>query len=292
MNDKSAAAAVEGFTQTYGRAPEGVAFAPGRVNIIGEHTDYNGGWVLPAAVDLATYVAFAPRADARVLVFTAESGESAEFELDESAKEGLAFWARYPWGTGMSLLEAGLPARPVDMYSVSTVPLGGGLSSSASFEVALALAYLGLPAASTLEKDRLVHICRRAENHFVGVNCGVMDQFSSVFGARGKAFLLDCRSLEANEVPFPEKMSLVVADTTVRHALGEETEGYHKRQDECRRVVEILKDRTGTVDSLRDVTGEMLKSEKERLGDVLFRRARHVITENERVLEAAEALVA
>jgi len=290
MGQVPAAEAAERFAREYGRAPAGLAFAPGRVNVIGEHTDYNDGWALPAAVDLATYIAYAPRDDGRVRIYSEMTGREAAFELDGRAAADLAFWARYAWGTGMALLEAGLGARPVDMYALSNVPMGGGLSSSASFEVALALAYLGREEAEALDRLRLVHLCRRAENHFVGVNCGVMDQFSSVFGAEGKALLLDCRSLESREVPFPEGIVIVVADTSVRHALGEETEGYHRRQQECREAVAVLSRLEKNVESLRDVTLSMIEEHTGELGDRLARRARHVVSENARVLEAAEAM--
>lgn len=292
MSKGPAAAAAEGFAERYGAPAAGVAFAPGRVNIIGEHTDYNDGWALPAAVDLATFIASAPREDARVRVFSETAGEEAVFDLTDAAGIDLPFWARYAWGTGMALLEAGLPARPIDMYAASSVPLGGGLSSSASFEVALALSYLGAEEAQNIDGEQLVHLCRRAENNFVGVNCGVMDQFSSVFGAEGMALLLDCRSLESNEVPFPAAAVIVVADTTLRHALGEETQGYHKRQEECRKAVAVLSGLENGVESLRDATLLMVQEHAGALGEVLTRRARHVVTENDRVLAAADAMAA
>ncbi len=292
MGHGPAAATAARFARMYARTPEGVAFAPGRVNIIGEHTDYNNGWALPAAVNLATFVAWAPSDDGAVRVWSETCGDEAVFEMAEASSAPAAFWARYAWGVGMALLEEGLPARAVDLYSDSSVPIGGGLSSSASFEVALALAYLGEKEAEKVPRERLVHICRRAENHFVGVNCGVMDQFSSVFGAEGKALLLDCRSLEAREVAFPSDTVMVVADTTVRHALGEHTEGYHKRQQECRRAVEVLARREAAVSSLREVTREMIEAHARELGDVLTRRVRHVVSENDRVLEAADAMAA
>lgn len=286
---KAALRAVEAFRKEFAREPAGVVFAPGRVNIIGEHTDYNEGFVLPAAVNLATYIAFAPSGEGVWRICAESAGECAEFTLDEAAGEGLAYWARYAWGTGMSLVESGVEVEGIDGYAVSTVPLGGGLSSSASFEVALALAYLG-GRTDIVEKGELVRVCRRAENHFVGVSCGVMDQFASVFGKEGRALLLDCRSLEARDVPFPPDKALVVSDTTVRHALGEETEGYHKRQEECREAVAVLARFEKDVTSLRDATLEMLTRHGEALGDVLFRRGRHVVSENRRVLDAAEAI--
>lgn len=290
MSKGPVARAAESFAERYGAPEAGVAFAPGRVNIIGEHTDYNDGWALPAAVNLATFVACAPREDSRVRIFSDTAGEEAVFELTRAAGVDLPFWARYAWGTGMALLEAGLPVRPLDMYATSDVPLGGGLSSSASFEVALALAYLGAKEAQGVDGEQLVHLCRRAENHFVGVNCGVMDQFSSIFGVEGMALLLDCRSLESSEVVFPAAAVIVVADTTVRHALGEETEGYHKRQQECRDAVAVFSGLESGVESLRDATPSMVEEHSGALGDVLTRRARHVITENDRVLDAADAM--
>jgi galactokinase len=287
MSEKAAGEVGNRFRERYSRTPEGVARAPGRVNIIGEHTDYNGGWALPAAVDLATFVAYAPRDDDYVVVYSEPAGAEARFDLVDDAGGRVAFWARYAWGVGMALKEAGLGARGLDMYVASGVPLGGGLSSSASFEVALALAYMGREAGEAFDGVRLVHLCRRAENAFVGVNCGVMDQYSSIFGAEGKALLLDCLALESREVDFPSSAALVIADTTVRHALGEETEGYHKRQDECREAANVL-----GVETLREVTDDSLDAARGELGDVLYRRVRHIVTENARVLETADALPA
>lgn len=286
----SAETAERAFEERFGRTCEGVSIGPGRVNIIGEHTDYNAGLALPAAVDLATYVAYAPRAGAHVRVYSETTRCEAVFELVEEAGGDLEFWARYAWGVGMALLEEGLPARALDMYVTTSVPLGGGLSSSASFEVALALAYMGDEAARSIDRLRLATLCRRAENHFVGVNCGIMDQYASVFGIEGKALLLDCRSLESRPVSFPAAAALVVADTRVRHALGEGTDGYHKRQDECREAVGILAGLGERVESLRDVDPAMLEARRARLGDVMHRRARHVVTENDRVIAAAEAM--
>ncbi len=275
------------FEEKFGALPASVVFAPGRVNIIGEHTDYNDGFVLPAAVDLATFIAFTPREDATVRIFSDACNECVEFPLEKAGRDGLPFWGLYPWGTAMSLLEADAEVKAFDGCVVSTVPTGGGLSSSASFEVALALAYLGADAQSP-SKSRLVHLCRRAENDFVGVNCGVMDQFASIFGVDGHALMLDCRSLDCRHVPFPADAALVVSDTSVRHALGET--GYHKRQEECSAAAAILAEIQSGVESLRDVTPEMLDANASLLTDVLLGRARHVVTENDRVHRAADAL--
>ena len=287
MHSGTADRAARAFAEMYGREAGGVAAAPGRVNIIGEHTDYNEGFALPAAVNLATFVAFAPRDDRRGRFHSAEYSQTVEFDLDETARDELPFWGRYPWGMAMSLAESGVEVTPVDGYVLSTVPSGGGLSSSASFEVALALAFLG-GDEDRVSREDLVHICRRAENDFVGVNCGVMDQFASIFGADGEALLLDCRSLECRRVAFPEEALLVVADTGVSHALGQS--GYHRRQEETRAAAGILSEAEGGVESLRDAHLEMIEEHRELLGDVLFRRARHVVTENARTVEAAGAL--
>ena len=289
MPQASAAAAVESFRKRYGKDPADVAFAPGRVNVIGEHTDYNDGFVLPAAVDLATYIAFAPRADGRVRFYSDMVDEEVEFDLDAKAKEGLPFWAHYPWGVGMSLLEKGLEVQGFDGYATSSVPQGGGLSSSASFEVSTALAYLGRRASKVRKLDLAV-LARRAENAYVGTNCGIMDQFSSVFGTEGHAILLDCRSLKYRQVGFPQAVALVVADTGVRHVLGES--GYHRRQEECAAAAGILAEAAKGVKNLRDVSILVLNRKAALLGDVLFRRTRHVVTENARVKEAADAMAA
>ena len=287
MRDAESAKAVAAFRAKFGKEPENVAFAPGRVNIIGEHTDYQEGFVLPCAVDLATYVVYRPRDDMRVRLYSDMAGEDVEYPIDPTAKASLPFWAHYAWGTAMSLLERGLPVRGFDGYSASTVPQGGGLSSSASFEIAMALAYLGENAAKVSKID-LAHLCRRAENAFVGVNCGIMDQFSSIHGTDGHAIMLDCRSLEYRLVPVPENVTLVVSDTRVRHALGET--GYHTRQQECKDAVAVLAKAGEKVKMLRDATPEMLERHKKAMKDAVYRRARHVISENARVLETADVL--
>ena len=275
------------FRKRFKRSPAGVSLAPGRVNIIGEHTDYNDGFVLPAAVDLATAVAFAPRGDGTSRIYSDAEGEEVSFQYALTAKDGLPFWARYAWGVGMSLLERGITPDAVDGYVASTVPQAGGLSSSASFEVALALAYLNRRARRVKKLD-LARIARRAENRYVGTNCGIMDQYACVFGREGRAVLLDCRSLVGKLIPFPAKMALVVADTTVRRALGES--GYHKRQEECATAARVMSESEAGVKNLRDVTLEMLEKRKGILGETVFRRARHVVTENGRVIEASSAM--
>jgi len=289
MEFQTAAAAAAAFRKRFKSEPAGIAFAPGRVNIIGEHTDYNDGFVLPCAIDLATAIAFAPRPDGRVRIYSDMVTQEAQFAFTEAAREGLPFWARYVWGVGMSLAERGIKADGFDGYAVATVPQGGGLSSSASFEVAVALACLGRRAKKVKKLD-LVHIARRAENKYVGTNCGVMDQFACIFGKEAHAILLDCRSLKSRLIPFPQSAALVVSDTTVRHVLGES--GYHRRQEECIAAAVVMAKAAKGAKNLRDVSCKQLEARASLLGDVLYRRARHVVTENQRVKEAARAMAA
>ncbi len=279
----------DAFAKRFGRAAVAVAVAPGRVNIIGEHTDYNDGFVMPAALDLETRIAFAPRDDGAVRIYSDVVGEEVQFAFESAAREKLPFWALYAWGVGMSLLERGITPSGLDAYVETSVPQGGGLSSSASFEVAVAIACLG-DKWTALDKLDLARVARRAENRYVGTQCGIMDQYSIVFGAEGHAVMLDCRSLESRLISFPEAAALVIADTSVRHVLGES--GYHERQEECARANSVLSSSLPGVKNLRDVNMPMLEGKKNILGDAVYRRARHVITENARVHEAAAAMTA
>lgn len=289
MTTTGSSAAADGFRKRFKSDPAAVAFAPGRVNIIGEHTDYNDGFVLPCAVDLATFIAFKPRDDGLVRIYSRMVDEEVTFEIAKNAGEGLPFWALYAWGTGMSLSERGVKVTGFDACAHSTVPQGGGLSSSASFEVASAICYMG-KRWTRIAKIDLAHACRRAENAYVGTNCGIMDQFSSIFGKENHAVMLDCRSLDFRHVPVPVSAALVVSDTGVRHVLGES--GYHRRQEECKAATAMMAEMEKGVKNLRDVTVAMLDRRAGVMGDLLYRRARHVVTENARVRQAADALEA
>lgn len=289
MQPTIAAAVADAFRNHFGGKPAAVAFAPGRVNIIGEHTDYNDGFVLPAAIDLATAIAFVPRDDGRVRLYSDMVSEEVEFDFDPTIRDQLPFWARYAWGVGMSLAERAVTASGFNGYAKTTVPQGGGLSSSASFELAVSLACLGR-RWETLDKLDLARICRRAENKYVGTQCGIMDQYSILFGAPGHAVMLDCRSLESRLIPFPASAALVVSDTGVRHVLGES--GYHKRQEECAEAASKMSAAVAGVKNLRDVSMNMLDEKRRLLGDAVYRRARHVVTENARVHDAAAAMSA
>ncbi|MCD6350888.1 MAG: galactokinase [Armatimonadetes bacterium] len=266
------------------RLAAGVARAPGRVNIIGEHTDYNDGFVMPIATDLATFTAFAPRDDRTVRAWSSATGEAVEFTLDDLSPRGGGHWSDYLRGVAWSLQdEEGLALRGLDAALVSDVPLGSGLSSSAALEVSWALALLAA-AGAELDRRRLALACQRAENDFVGMKCGVMDQLASVLGEEGQAVLLDCWTLRHELVPLPgDEVAVVVMDTGKPRALVDSE--YNLRRAQCEEAAQAL-----GVRALRDATMEDLEEAREKLSDVVYRRARHVITENERVFEVAEAL--
>jgi galactokinase len=251
---------------------EFVARAPGRANLIGEHTDYNEGFVLPVALELSTYVV-GRRSNRLVLRSLDESGTAV---IDTATGAGpLQGWGRYATAVVRALMEARY--RPADFEGViaSDVPVGAGLSSSAALEVALATALV-----PELGGNDLAKICRRAENHFVGVQCGLMDQLSSVGGVEGHALLIDCRDYSVSPIPLPESLTVLLIDSAVGRGLA--TSAYNDRVAQCRRAAETL-----GVESLRDAAlGDLARLED----PVLRRRARHVMSENARVLETAGAL--
>ena len=273
------------FRQRFGQMPR-IFRAPGRVNLIGEHTDYNEGFVMPAAIDLACRVAVAGREDHRLVVQSENLNESVNIDLEQSpVRRGR--WSDYVQGVAVMLEQSGRRLRGADLLIQSGVPIGSGLSSSAAIEVATGLALL---SSSGLEIDRLelARLCQRAENEFVGARCGIMDQFAACFGQAGHALLLDCRSLEYRALPLPRELSLVICDSGIRHevAAGE----YNARRAECEAGVRTLARRQPAIRALRDATLEDLEHTHSELGDVVYRRCRHVVTENKRVLEAATAL--
>ena len=294
MSSRGADQAAAWFRAQYASSPEGVWHAPGRANLIGEHTDYNDGFVLPFALNRGTFAAAAPHEDpvagSGVLELTSrqEPGgtggtRTVTIELDTLAPGSVAGWAAYPAGVVWALREAGYPVTGARMAVDSDLPQGAGLSSSASLECAVALALTQLSGLDVVRQE-LAGIARRAENDFVGVPTGIMDQSAALLCQAGHALLLDCRSGEADSVPLDPALSglaLVIIDTRARHALTES--GYGARHIECEEAARAL-----GVRSLRDVPGpESLAG----LADpVLRRRARHVITENQRVLDAAALL--
>ena len=279
----------EEFRDKFGAAPR-IYRAPGRVNLIGEHTDYNDGFVLPAALDVATTAAIAPRSDRTLNVHSLMMDETVRFDLDETEPKARRHWSDYVRGVAWVLESAGgHRLTGADLMIDSTVPLGSGLSSSAALEVATGYALLsisGLPVDLT----RLALACQKAENEFVGMRCGIMDQFIACHGAAGHALLIDCRSLDHRLVPIDPGVRLVISNTMVHHehAAGE----YNLRRHDCEEGVRRLSAALPGITALRDVSLEELEAHKDLLTEVIYRRCRHVVSENERTTAAADALAA
>jgi galactokinase len=253
--------------------------SPGRVNLIGEHTDYNDGIVMPAAIEFATYVEVSERADRRLVVHSENYPETIEFDLDDPDPHARGHWSDYVRGVAVMLGLAGHRVGGANLRIRSDVPMGAGLSSSAALEVAAALALLRDEA---LDRTELAKLCQRAENEFVGVRCGIMDQFIACHARAGQALMLDCRSLEYRYAALPLGVKLVIANTMVRHSLA--SGEYNRRRAECEEGAAYFER------SLRDVTVDDLAREGRGLSEVVCRRCRHVITENGRVMAASAAL--
>jgi galactokinase len=277
------------FQDRFGRPPRWIAAAPGRVNVIGEHTDYNDGFVLPMAIQ--RYVVIAadrPQPTSRPMPIRLSSSafEQAEWiSLDHTSNEQLAPWARYVLGVLVGCRDAGMEAGELDMLVDSNVPLGGGLSSSAALEVATATLVEAVTGRSMPPVDKAL-LCQQAEHRFAGVPCGIMDQFSSVFGRPDQLMLLDCRTAEITPVPLNDpQVQVLIINTNVKHELtgGE----YAERREQCERAAKAL-----GVQSLRDATRDLLNDRAAAFEPVLFRRARHVIGEIERTRQAAQAIAA
>jgi len=263
-----------------------VARAPGRVNLIGEHTDYNLGYVLPAAISLDTWIASVPRDDGRVVISSLQEDGEYEFDVaDPGTPQGT--WRDYIAGVATTLSTRGVATRAVTAVVDSNVPVGSGLSSSAALELAGAWT-LSEAVPPPLPRMELAQAAQQAENEYVGVQCGLMDQFASSFGTAGCALLLDCRSLDHETVPLPSGLRLVAIDTRSPHKLG--TSEYNARREQCERAAAALASRYPTVASLRDATPEMLSSASDLLDEETLRRCTHVVNENERVLLAVAAL--
>ncbi|HEV3277967.1 MAG TPA: galactokinase [Terriglobia bacterium] len=274
------------FEALYGHRPR-VFRAPGRVNLIGEHTDYNDGFVLPAAIDFYTWVALSSRSDRKLVLSSENFPGIAEYELDSPNHHRRHEWSDYVYGVVLVLERAGKRLRGADVLVAGEIPIGAGLSSSAAIEVATGYALLE-NSGHPVERVELAKLCQRAENEFVGVRSGIMDQFISCFGRTGQALLLDCRSLEYSLVALPGGISLVICNTMVKHELagGE----YNQRRSECEAGVRLLAEHMPEVRALRDVTLADLEKYGSALPPVVYRRCRHVVSENGRVLEAVRAL--
>jgi len=268
------------------RATPALYRAPGRVNLIGEHTDYNDGFVLPAAIGFSCWMAVAPRDDRRLVVHSENFSETIEAELDDLKPFPESTWANYPLAVAWALEQAGGRLRGAQMYIAGDVPLGAGLSSSAAIEVSAGFALLDI-AGLTIDLTKLALTCQRAENEFVGAHCGIMDQFVSCYGEADHAVLLDCRSLERRMLPIPSEVALIICNTMVKHELG--ASEYNTRREECEEAVKALDKALPGIRALRDVTPAQLEEHRGLLTGIIYKRALHVVTENERVLRAAEA---
>lgn len=275
------------FSEAFGLRPDVVVRAPGRVNLIGEHTDYNEGFVLPVAIDRAIYIAARARADRQVRLVALDMGQRAEFTLDAIVRDEAAMWSNYVRGVALFLQEAGYALRGLDGVIQGDVPRGAGLSSSAALEMAAALAFAATSGLA-LDRVQMALIGRRAENEFVGVQTGIMDQFISALGRRDHALWLDCRSLDYRLVPLPADVRLVVADSGVRRGLV--ASAYNQRRAECEEGVRRLAERLPSIRALRDVSVAAFEAHKDVLPEPVRRRVQHVVYENRRVLDAVAAL--
>ena len=274
------------FESLFGTQPR-IFRAPGRVNLIGEHTDYNDGFVMPAALGFSTYVAIRPRPDRKLTIHSDEFPGNFEFDLDRLPETRVGAWCDYVLGVASILRQRGRELAGANLLVHGEVPIGAGLSSSAALEVSSALALLSLEGTN-LPLPEVATLCRQAENNFVGAKVGIMDQFVSCMGKAGHAFLLDCRSLEFKFVPIPAGLRLVVCNTMVKHDLA--TGAYNTRREECEAGVRAFAKWDSAIRALRDVSIEMLDQHANDLPLTIWKRCSHVVHENQRTLDAARAL--
>jgi galactokinase len=276
----------EDFHRFFGDTPR-LFRAPGRVNLIGEHTDYNDGFVLPMAIDLAIWVAISPRNDRKLLVRSENYPDTAEIDLDGAGLEHTRDWSDYVRGVAAVLEDQGNRLPGANILIAGEVPIGSGLSSSAAIEVASGYALLST-TETPIDRVQLALDAQRAEHEYVGTRCGIMDQFVSANGKAGQALLLDTRSLHYELVPVPDDVRIVISNTMVKHTLA--NSDYNSRREECEAAVRHLQKTLPEIKALRDVTITDLERYRAGLSEVLFRRSQHVITENARVQQAAKAL--
>ncbi|MBS1823042.1 MAG: galactokinase [Acidobacteria bacterium] len=263
--------------------------APARVNLIGEHTDYTGGLVMPMAIGFCTVAGISRRNDGKAVFYSASYKEAREFDIAFLGKDPRGGWSDYPAGVLWSLKRVGIDPRGFNMSIDGDVPLGAGLSSSASLEVAVAVAILSQMDLK-LPLEELAPLCRAAENEYVGAKCGIMDQFIVAGGVEHRAMMLDCRSLKYELLPLPSNVRVVIANSMVKHSVA--TGDYGNRRDEVEAGQDVLRRERPGIELLRDATIEDLEACRGKMSAESFRRCRHIITENRRVLEAREALLA
>jgi len=274
---------IDAFKKKYNSPPSWITRSPGRVNIIGEHTDYNDGFVLPMAINYATWIAFRPRSDSQIHITALDMGEKYDFDLNQLNK-GAGEWREYITGVAWALSEAGHPLSGWEGVISGNIPIGAGLSSSASLELALARAF-ALVSSLKWDPVEMALLCQKAENHWVGISSGIMDQLISAMGKNDYALLIDCRSLDTQQIPLPKKTRIVILDTNTRRGLVDSA--YNERREQCEAVACHF-----NVKALRDITLDQLEMEYGQLDRLLYQRARHVISANQRVLDAVDALKA
>jgi galactokinase len=274
------------FRELYASDPA-IFRAPGRVNLIGEHTDYNDGFVMPAALGFSTWVGIAKRNDGRLRIRSTHFDEGVEFSVNALAGPPTHHWSDYVRGVAALLQGSGHTVCGADLLIESDVPPGAGLSSSAALEVSAALALMWASAVE-LEDLELVKLCQQAEHEYARTRCGIMDQFIAMFGRADKALMLDCRSLKYGLLPVPSGVRIVICNSMVRHALagGE----YNLRRRDCEEGVRLLREFLPAIKALRDVSPHDLELHAGSLSPEVYRRCRHIVTENERTQLAANAL--
>nr|MBC7244794.1 galactokinase [Chloroflexota bacterium] len=277
----------EAFARRFPGAPPRIFQAPGRVNLIGEHTDYNDGFVLPVAIDRQVVLAARAREDRQVRLWSLHFQQGSEFSLDDIVPEPSAPWSNYVRGVALMLQRDGFALRGMDAVVAGNVPIGSGLSSSAAIEVATAVTFRDL-CHLDIAPVALALLCQRAENEFVGMKCGIMDQFIAVLGQRNHALLIDCRSLGYELVPLPARVAIVVCDTMKRRGLVDSE--YNARRQECEQGVAILRQYLPRIKALRDVSSQDLARYGQSLPPVVRKRCAHVVSENERTLQAVAVL--
>ena len=270
------------FQANFAADPAFIARAPGRVNLIGEHTDYNDGFVMPLAIDRATYIALRPRDDKRVLALSLDMDDRREFALDDLQRNTEADWIDYFIGVAWVLQQRGYALRGWEGVVAGDVPIGSGLSSSAALELAAARAFYCV-SSFAWEAKAMALACQRAENDWLGVNCGIMDQMISAAGVEDRALLIDCRSLEADSAPLPAGTAVVVLDSGTRRGLVDSA--YNERRSQCEAAA-----RHFGLPALRDIDSATFAERAHELDALSRKRARHVITENERALQARDAM--
>jgi len=274
----------EAFRDKYGKNPEIISFAPGRVNIIGEHTDYNEGFVMPAALEQGTYFAGAKNRDKKIRIFSLNLKKEDSWEIEHS-RERKGNFSDYLRGI-LNFLPF-LPSSGIDGIVLSNIPIGAGLSSSAAFEISFIFLVSGLFNLK-IEPTEIVKIAHHAENEFAGLKCGIMDQFVSVFGKKDHLIFLDTRTMEYEYVPFPFFWEIAVVNSGIKRELT--SSQYNRRKEECEEAVKAIKKLFPEVKSLRDVTEDMLFEARKLMNERTYKRAMHVISENRRALEMKEYL--